>query len=468
MSTFTDESQQGTEKEKVTDTEKPRHGVGDREKYYGKWDEFAKKSEDELKEEEEEAKRLEKERLANIPDSEADKRDREKREALKEAKKQWDNVQANEKSKDITFENDVDVKDRVIDAAAMGDKRVVYIKNNTNSSYEVAENVTITKIFIDDCKDCVFTFQCKISSSFIEIHRCENITLHIMTQEIHTIQVDLSQNVTVLYNKDLFTPDTKVYHSSVKDMTVSYDVKGTGVDADFISQTVDDFELSLLAEKSRSVHDIGKDDQFVTSYVAEMQDLVTDLVLRDASGHPTTHREIEARKRLVEEEVKKKGLDINAPEIQKYLHEYDPLTPVELGKKYKEEGNKAFKECDYRQASVHYTQAVDTINALPLLEENKEALDVLKASLSNRAACSLKLGDPENALEDSLAVLAMDPTHVKATFRQGMALHALERYREACPVLSRALELEPKNAQVKTALNFAERRAMMSAGAGGR
>jgi hypothetical protein len=66
--------------------------VGNREKYYGKWDQFTKRSEEELLEEEEEAKRIEKERLAKIPDSEADKRDREKREALKEAKKQWDNV----------------------------------------------------------------------------------------------------------------------------------------------------------------------------------------------------------------------------------------------------------------------------------------------------------------------------------------------------------------------------------------
>ena len=369
-------------------------------------------------------------------------------------------VQANEKSKEITFEKDVDVKDRVIDAAAMGDKRVLFIKDNTNSSCTVAEDATLTKIFIDDCKDCSFTFHCKIASSFIEIHRCENITLHVVAQEIHTIQVDLSQNVTVLYNKDLFTPDTKVYHSSVRGITVSYDHKGTGEPGDYKTQTVDDFELSRLAEKTRNVREVGKDDQFVTAYVAEVQDLVTDLVLRDASGHPTTTREIEARKRMVEEEVKKKGLDINAPEIQKYLHEYDPLTPVELGKKYKEEGNRAFKECDYRQASVHYTQAVDTINSLPL-DEIKEASDILKASLSNRAACSLKLGDPENALADAMSVLDMDPKHVKATFRRGMALHALERYREACPVLSTALEMEPKNAQIKAALQFAERRAMM-------
>lgn len=398
--------------------------------------------------------------MASIPDSEADKRDREKREALKDAKKQWDNVQANEKAKEITFENDVDVKDRVIDAASMGELRVLFIKNNKNSSCVVAEDAVVTKIFIDNCTDCTFTFNCKVTSSFIEIHRCNNITIHIATQEIHTIQVDLSEKVTVLYNKDLFTPDTKVYHSSVRDMTISYDVKGTGVEEQFKSQTVDDYELSRLAEQSRTPDNLGKDDQFVTAYSADQQDLVTDLVLRDASGHPTTTREIQVRKDLVQSEVAKKGLDINAPEIQKYLHEYDPLTPVELGKKHKEEGNRAFKECDYRQASVHYTQAIDTINSLSM-EEIKGASDILKASLSNRAACSLKLGDPENALADSIAVLDIDSSHVKATFRRGMALHALERYREACPVLSRALQMEPKNAQVIAALNFAERRAMM-------
>jgi hypothetical protein len=330
-----------------------------------------------------------------------------------------------------------------------------------NSSYILADDITVTKIFIDDCKDCSFACHCKVSTSFIEVHQCENVNVHIMKQEIHTIQVDLSQNVTVLYNKDLYTPDTKVYHSSVRDMTISYDHQGTGVPADFKTQTIDDFELSRLAEKTRTVANLGKDDQFVTAYVSDMQDLVTDLVLRDASGHPTTTREIEARKRLVEEQVRSKGLDINSPEIQKYLHEYDPLTPVQLGMKYKEEGNKAFKECDYRQASVHYTQAVDTINALPL-NEVKDASDTLKAALSNRAACSLKLGDPENALADAIAVLEIDPKHVKANFRRGMALHALERYREACPVLSKALELEPKNAQIKAALTFAERRAMQS------
>ena len=342
----------------------------------------------------------------------------------------------------------------------MGEKRVLYIQNNTNSSYIIASDTTVTKVFIEDCKGCDFLFQCKVSTSCIEIHRCENISLHIAVQEIHTIQADVSENVAVLYNKDLFTEDTKIYHSSVRGMKISYDVNGTENPKDFKSQTVDDYELSRLAEQSRTASNLGKDDQFVTAYVVEMSDLVTDLVVRDGAGHPTTMREIEARKGKIKAEVAKRGLDINDPAVQKSLQEYDPLSPVELGKKYKDEGNKAFKECDYRQASVHYTQAVDSVTSLNV-NEDKEACDVLKASLSNRAACSLKLGDPENALNDTNEVLKLDSNHVKATFRKGMALHALQRYREACPVLSKALELEPKNSQIKSALTFAERRAIM-------
>lgn len=370
-------------------------------------------------------------------------------------------VEANEKAKEIFFENDIDIKDRVIDNEAMSGKRVIYLKSNSNSSYIIAKNLSVTKMFIESCKHCTINIHGKVATSSIEISRCEHLVVNIIGLPVHTIQADISENVTVHFNRDLFTPDTKVYHSSVRGLTITYDWKGTGIEEDYKSQTVDDYELSLLARQSRAPSEAGKDDQFVTAYLMEERELVTDLVLRDAAGHPITNREVEARKKAAEEEAKKKGLDINSPEIQKYIHEYDPLSPLELGKKYKNEGNRAFKESDYRQASVHYTQAIDSLQALSL-EENPEASEVLVAALSNRSACSLKLGDHQIALDDAMSCLAIEPAHIKATFRKGLALHALQRYREACPVLSKALEMEPKNTQIKTALQFAERKALTS------
>ena len=50
---------------------------------------------------------------------------------------------------------------------------------------------------------------------------------------------------------------------------------------------------------------------------------------------------------------------------------------------------------------------------------------------------------------------------MKGLFRQGMALHAMGRSREACPVLGKALGLQPKNQQIKDALMFAERKSAM-------
>jgi tetratricopeptide (TPR) repeat protein len=170
---------------------------------------------------------------------------------------------------------------------------------------------------------------------------------------------------------------------------------------------------------------------------------------------------------------REKGLDINSEEIQKILHEYDPPSPQEQASKLKEKGNVAFKECDYAQASLFYSQAIEILENIvtdstqgdnaseeyqKLAQDCKEVLCTI---YSNRAACALKLGDHELALSDTNSCLQFDSENVKANFRKGLALHALGRYREACPVLGFALKKEPKNQQIKSALLFAERKAAM-------
>jgi tetratricopeptide (TPR) repeat protein len=78
--------------------------------------------------------------------------------------------------------------------------------------------------------------------------------------------------------------------------------------------------------------------------------------------------------------------------------------------------------------------------------------------LSNRSASLfLKLeGHRDKALDDGNKAERLDPTHVKGTFRKGLALHAMGRYRDAIESLSSALKLEPKNKQIKQSLQFAE------------
>jgi tetratricopeptide (TPR) repeat protein len=75
---------------------------------------------------------------------------------------------------------------------------------------------------------------------------------------------------------------------------------------------------------------------------------------------------------------------------------------------------------------------------------------------SNRAACFLKLGQHEKAEEDAAKALSINPSNLKANFRKGLALHAMGQYYTALPVLAQAHKMEPKNKQIKQALQFCE------------
>mmetsp|Transcript_33033 Transcript_33033/g.65397 ORF Transcript_33033/g.65397 Transcript_33033/m.65397 type:complete len:81 (+) Transcript_33033:215-457(+) len=66
------------------------------------------------------------------------------------------------------------------------------------------------------------------------------------------------------------------------------------------------------------------------------------------------------------------------------------------------------------------------------------------------------MGHHEKALVDAELCMALRPDFVKGIFRKGVALHAMGRYEEALPVLVGALRMEPKNSQIKQALQFCE------------
>jgi tetratricopeptide (TPR) repeat protein len=113
-------------------------------------------------------------------------------------------------------------------------------------------------------------------------------------------------------------------------------------------------------------------------------------------------------------------------------------------------GNQAFSKREYGQAAVHYTVALDR----PAFSSGHGRAVVL----ANRSACFLKLGDHQRALADAVASVGEDASYAKAHFRRGLALHALNRFREALPELGKARDLEPKNKEIKDAIRFAEMR----------
>merc|ERR1712038_767343 len=128
----------------------------------------------------------------------------------------------------------------------------------------------------------------------------------------------------------------------------------------------------------------------------------------------------------------------------------------------KAKGNEAFVAGEYAQAVLMYTLALDRAAELPDDTSSANATDGAKQLfprhivLSNRAASFLKLGHHEKALEDGTEAERLEPTYCKGIFRKGLALHAMGRYQEALTALSAALKIEPKNKQIKQALQFAE------------
>jgi stress-induced-phosphoprotein 1 len=124
----------------------------------------------------------------------------------------------------------------------------------------------------------------------------------------------------------------------------------------------------------------------------------------------------------------------------------------------KRAGNQAFENAEYAQAAVHYTTAIDNANSAA---ELGDPLPLLHVCYANRAACFLKLGQHEKALDDAESCVKLNPEFVKGHFRKGLALHAMGRYDEALPALGLASNLEnPKNKaskkQIDEAITFAQ------------
>jgi len=336
------------------------------------------------------------------------------------------------------------------------EKSALYFKGNSSCHYTIDDDTRVVKILVEGCKECHLTLGGGILTGVVEIWDCTSITVHVKTT-VSTMQLDISEDLNIHYESTEHLGS--LVQAGVKGLRINFK------DAEHYS-----FESGLEVLKKEHPDLDDTTDQFITRFVEGQ--ILTERIVRLANGFPTTERErliyaerAEKNGQVMEEAVRQMMTssvsqvldpkDKRAIESLAAKTEKKPAvdeTSIEAKVAYKRnEGNEAFQEENFQQAAVFYTEAL--------------ALQPSAVCFSNRSACWLKLGHHEKALEDAEECLKLDPLSIKGHFRKGLSLHALGRYSEAVGSLQKASDLDPKNKQIRAALQLSEFKARTAAAA---
>jgi hypothetical protein len=301
------------------------------------------------------------------------------------------------------------------------------------------------KVLVEGCNNFnLHLDNCSVTTAVIEVWNCRNCKITIGCS-IGTVQADLCSELHLDYVEARFFGS--VVQAGVHDLHVSF---SDG------SQPPVHSGLEQLRLQHPGVEINDTTDQFISRIVSGQ--LLTEQILRLANEFPTTARE----KAAFEEESQRKaaalqgmvsemmGTSLTAEEKDELLRKAGSIqSPGECdgaaarGAHRKKLGNEAFKAGDFTQAAVHYTESIQVFDSDPMV-------------FSNRAACFLKLGRHQQALDDSCRSVALDPAMVKAHFRKGTALYALARYEESAQTMAHVLKLDPSNKDAEAGLRLAQ------------
>lgn len=116
------------------------------------------------------------------------------------------------------------------------------------------------------------------------------------------------------------------------------------------------------------------------------------------------------------------------------------LSPLE---RMKEDGDEKYKNGMFEEAISLYTKCIDQLRA------NGDKGEVLIKALSNRSACYKQLSNFDATIEDTTAVIDIEPDNVKALVRRAQAFEAVERYKLAYQDVKHVIALGPNAAGVQ-------------------
>lgn len=127
--------------------------------------------------------------------------------------------------------------------------------------------------------------------------------------------------------------------------------------------------------------------------------------------------------------------------------ELEPTEKIQRAIKDREKGGAAFREGNIEGAERRYTRGLRLLVCIPgEAEEEKVAL------LSNLAACDLKKRRFREAEVRCTRILDVDPKHLKALYRRGVARAGMSDWEGARGDLDKLLKLDPGNKEAKREL----------------
>mmetsp|Transcript_28117 Transcript_28117/g.54866 ORF Transcript_28117/g.54866 Transcript_28117/m.54866 type:complete len:389 (+) Transcript_28117:144-1310(+) len=343
---------------------------------------------------------------------------------------------------------DKDGETIILSQASMPELPVVHLKGCRQCTFEIPEGTRVVKVLVESCSKTTLRLpKCFISTSILEIWRCDACTLEVDCT-IGTLQADLCTSQTIQYAQ--LAQLGSLVQAGMTDLHVS-----------FADSPKDSFTTGL--DQLRAQHPdqpINDDtDQFITRVVGGA--VITERILRLSNDYPTTQRE----KDIFDEEARRKteAIEAMAERVlgegsdtekikqqsakQRELAEKDADVGPEARAGYRKSlGNECFKKGEHTQAAVHYTEAI-------IIWDKEPAL------FSNRAQCFLKMGQPDKALEDANKCIELDGNFVKGHFRRGIACIALGRFEEGALSMAKVLDKEPNNEEAKASLHMAQLKA---------
>lgn len=286
------------------------------------------------------------------------------------------------------------------------ERKGVRLQDSRDCTFVVPADSGVLKLFVERCQNCCVRVQGQLRTSTIEVFKCQDLTLELQ-EALGALQVDDCKGaVKVAYREREHLGD--IYHQNAPGLCVSWG--GGGFASDIGS-----------SEHVQYITRLG-DSKCAT-------EVHTTEVRRDSGDFP---------------------LSVPLPKGPQGQPEQEPPAKDEkqeaarlLAEQKKEEGNNAFRNSDFMQATAFYSQAVELDPSLHTV-------------WANRAQCWLKLGNHDKALADATRCTEIKPDYAKGWFRKGISLHAVGRYTQAIPALLEAEKLDPSNKQIVDAVKMAQ------------